>query len=110
MARSPRAILARRDFQRLDGLRVRIEFGDFGNAVYRAVSFGDFPLELLGSLAASRVAEQAINRLIQGGDRVGVGEIQAHGGTAVQEQLWQLAEQRGIGRVVAVETAAVESF
>src|SRR5713226_9034992 len=61
----PGAILARRDFQRLYGLLGRIEFGDFGHSIYRAVSLGNLAFKILYGGAMPGLAVQAIDGFMQ---------------------------------------------
>src|SRR5713226_10138071 len=110
MAVSPRAILARRDFQRLYGLRVRIELGDFGDPVYRAVSLGDLALEILYGGAVPGLAVQVIDGFMQTRQRVGVGEFEADGGKTVEEQLAEIGEKSGLARLNAVARGELEDL
>src|SRR5713226_1968465 len=110
MAVSRRAILARRDFQRLYGLLGRIELGDFGDAVHRAVSLGDLALEILYGGAVPGLAVQVIDGFMQTRQRVGVGEFEADGGKTVEEQLAEIGQKSGLARLNAVAGGKLEDF
>src|SRR5712692_8987693 len=108
MAVSRRAILARRDFQRLNRLLGRIELGDFGDAVHRAISLGNLALKILYGGAVPGLAVQVIDGFMQTRQRVGVGEFQAHSGKTVEEQLAEIGQKSSLARLDAVASGKLE--
>src|SRR5258708_27310162 len=110
MARSPRAILARGDVQRLEGLLGGVEFRDVGEWSYRAVSLRDLAFKILYGGAVAGLAVQIVNGLMQTGQCVGVGEFQAHGGKTVEKQLAEIGQKRGLARLDAVACGELEDL